>query len=231
MKTKPSWVTPREDKVTAKGKGVMTTFWLSMAEHSSSDARSTSRGSTDDDDMVETKPESPLVASQVNLDTKKMRLVEWNVDVLSRMLKSIIAHRQIMAKSKMSQSISRASSRVDDSSDQRPKMVLDEVAEVIKLPKFHSRSAQVVEKAERVIIGQNVMSQLRSYVTTIASLYLDNSFHNVSFAALPSLLILPLNGFKLSLLFLLSLISSTVRTCKPRYHVLREAPLSYCCSK
>ena len=95
---KANWVTKREDVVYAKGKGMhrcvyqfqyltasslgeLQTFWLesSITNSSSYDAGS-SAGSTDDGDdehVVDKKPR------ENQLDAKTMRLIEWNVDVLS----------------------------------------------------------------------------------------------------------------------------------------------------
>ncbi len=62
------------------------------------------------------------------------------------------------------------------------KIVVDEVAEVITLPKFTARSIKVLEKAETIVLEEAVISQLKDYISTIASMYRKNPFHNFEHA-------------------------------------------------
>ncbi|MEE4248855.1 MAG: adenylate/guanylate cyclase domain-containing protein, partial [Kangiellaceae bacterium] len=91
---KTNWITPREDKVKAKGKGDMQTFWV-MGEGSKpntvTDQTETSRGS-----FLEDIYETPAVIPSADpyAEAKQERLVKWNVEVLMNLLKQIQAHRQ-----------------------------------------------------------------------------------------------------------------------------------------
>jgi len=61
--------------------------------------------------------------------------------------------------------------------------VLDEVTEIITLPTFDEETAAGEQvDPETVELGDEVTKQLRHYVTSIASMYRDNPFHNFEHA-------------------------------------------------
>lgn len=100
---KSSWIKLREDKINAKGKGELQTYWLDIGErsdtHSTDDTRSTKDSTRADDDLEMYVPS--LVADQPTLQQaahaipcdRISRLVDWNVDVLMRLLKHIVSNR------------------------------------------------------------------------------------------------------------------------------------------
>jgi hypothetical protein len=59
---------------------------------------------------------------------------------------------------------------------------LDEVKEVIQMPKFDKCAAMAVNDHLNVAIDPDVISQLREYIAIIASAYRDNPFHNFEHA-------------------------------------------------
>jgi hypothetical protein len=59
---------------------------------------------------------------------------------------------------------------------------LDEVAEVISLPRFSEKKFAEAEDYRHVSIDPVVLAELRHYVATIASKYHDNPFHNFEHA-------------------------------------------------
>jgi hypothetical protein len=59
--------------------------------------------------------------------------------------------------------------------------VLDEVTEVLVLPKFDEKATKVNVKLDD--LSPAVISQLRDYATIIASKYQDNPFHNFEHAS------------------------------------------------
>jgi Adenylate and Guanylate cyclase catalytic domain len=107
---KVHWLTQREDKVVAKGKGEVETYWVCIEQsgsqtiggsrqmsgfispNSSSERRITRTYSSetfDDVDIATLNPLGLMPALSVNL-----RLVDWNVELLLRQLKNIAAgHR------------------------------------------------------------------------------------------------------------------------------------------
>jgi hypothetical protein len=59
---------------------------------------------------------------------------------------------------------------------------LDEVTEVITLPKFNAKAAALADEYKKVQISDTVRAQLREYVSIIASSYHENAFHNFEHA-------------------------------------------------
>ena len=58
-------------------------------------------------------------------------------------------------------------------------MALDEVVEIVNLPNFNA-TAHVGK--EPVDLSPRIYSQLREYITQIASMYQENPFHNFEHA-------------------------------------------------
>jgi class 3 adenylate cyclase len=79
---KSYWLVPREGSVEVKGKGMMQTYWVEIKGGAKSFASS-----------VGTSDTMHGVAG-----TKLQRLVEWNVDVLARLIRYTIHRRQAVAK-------------------------------------------------------------------------------------------------------------------------------------
>jgi class 3 adenylate cyclase len=141
---KSHWVTPRVEKVLAKGKGELQTYWLSM--HSSAGTASVSSssscesGSADSDDgsVDDDGPSIAMMGIHAgDLSSKDTRLIDWNVAVLSHSLEAVIKQRN---------------------------------------------SVQSVESPSN-LIDPEAVSQLKCYVTGIATMYRDNPFHNFEHAS------------------------------------------------
>jgi hypothetical protein len=101
LRSVSDWFVPRKEKITAKGKGELQTYWLTRLV-SDDDNRSTSTPSVQSA-PVETVDEVAPNAAQVKqeeqaatqeqtvVDAKIARLVDWNVDVLNRLLGLIVS--------------------------------------------------------------------------------------------------------------------------------------------
>jgi 3'5'-cyclic nucleotide phosphodiesterase len=59
---------------------------------------------------------------------------------------------------------------------------IEEVAEVIVLPDFNARKAAERANYKSIELREEIMEQLKSYVTSIAATYRDNPFHNFEHA-------------------------------------------------
>jgi class 3 adenylate cyclase len=96
---KSHWITPRGETVTAKGKGQLETFWLTMHSDGTASVKSGSTGeseSTDSNDgSVEDDGSSQaLMGIQAgDLSSKDRRLIDWNVALLSNFLQAVIRQR------------------------------------------------------------------------------------------------------------------------------------------
>jgi len=105
------------------------------------------------------------------------RVVEWNVDLLQRQLRVLVAHRQVQG-TKASREVDIMSLEVE-LSHPRTKP-LDEVADVLTLATYDDKVFAV--DPSRIHINDKAMSQLQHFVKTIASLYRQNPFHNYEHA-------------------------------------------------
>lgn len=182
---KGHWVTKREDLIEVKGaykwscpssarisvlmfsdiisagKGHMQAYWCEPH------VKSSSTSNTSDSDQVRNLDSAVL-------DDSLKRLVDWNVEILSRSLARVVGQRQ--AANQM-----RADHR--DTRIQPEGCPLDEVAEIIELPAFDSATAKVVKSTSEVELPPDIVKELHTYVTAIASMYRGNAFHNFGHAS------------------------------------------------
>jgi Adenylate and Guanylate cyclase catalytic domain len=142
---KSGWYAAREEKVVAKGKGELQTYWLHLGKVSKLCSEGIS--SRNSDSFADE-------AAEVTAASKTERLVKWNVDVLLSLLSQIEGRRNAARKSERH---SGAGTRWGDLSGHRSNIkvapensseadiskedperrtVLDEVAEIVHLPTF-----------------------------------------------------------------------------------------------
>ena len=166
--------------------GELQTYWLVSADGGSN---SRSSGSVHSDSVNNTMKDLALddwddqgVMENEKvlklLNEKTERLVNWNVEVLSAPLKQIAA-RRAQSKSKPKtppEKLRLAQKRYSDNT-------LDEVREIISLPKFDPKATGVEDEVDDVQLDPEAISQLRDYVQTVASLYHENAFHNFEHAS------------------------------------------------
>lgn len=102
------------------------------------------------------------------------RLIDWNTDLLKKLLKQIVAHRKDKGLK---------SSRVRSFTIDRTEggTIRDELVQSIDLPKFDKNSVET--KISSIELGKEVDEQLRKFVSLIASLYHDTAFHNFQHAS------------------------------------------------
>eukprot|EP00980_Cylindrotheca_fusiformis_P017442 scaffold5439_cov132-Cylindrotheca_fusiformis.AAC.1 len=184
------WFVPRKDKVSAKGKGELETFWLKHIRPGDNPSEVSATVDTRQDSAQEiakvpkmVKPRSPVRGTIQrklhNLHPKKLdRLVNWNVDVLMNLLNQV-AERRLQAGTipDSSENMKQLESRLvsNDASN------MDEVVEVIKLPRFNTKFSTPLRA--KVELEGEVQNQLKVYVSLIASMYNDNPFHNFEHAS------------------------------------------------
>jgi 3'5'-cyclic nucleotide phosphodiesterase len=195
---KSAWIKERSDKVTAKGKGELTTYWLSLTDHSSSGDAQSERGVARMDASTAGESENGSIVdaedlkssyqatrkSVADLSGKNERLIDWNVDILLRLLSQIAKHQTIENSSLLGRArVSSSSSKHTGVESATPEMVLDEVSEVIQLPKFNSKIARAVDQINDIEPPSDVKEQLYEFVSTIAGMYHDNPFHNFEHAS------------------------------------------------
>ena len=105
--------------------------------------------------------------SRKQFSDKTERLIDWNMDVLLRLLQQIMARHDANGKTDF-----------DDDDDTPSELTnpFDEVKEIISLPEF--KEARKQRDPDDVKIPDAVVSQLRDFVSNIAALYNENPFHN-----------------------------------------------------
>ena len=179
---KHHWFEPRADTVVAKGKGALKTYWLRTQDNAAPKRPS----------LPEEMRASVIEkAAMDKLATEKTaRLIDWNCDVLLRLLKQIVARRRAMAKYKREsivglhnlKSSRRASMNgsahgiMDESNENGT--VIDEVSQIITLPKLDLKLAKAQEEADSIELEDEIVGQLNEYVSNIAAMYRENPFHN-----------------------------------------------------
>jgi hypothetical protein len=174
---KANWVQKRADLVSAKGKGKIQTYWL----HSPHDTIEEAVDKNDGTSSLlvgnrSTLDGITLATLEKSLPPKILRLVRWNVEILKRLLQSVIAKRQGQAApKKWGSNIEKRERELT-----RNKQCLEEVAEIIALPKYDHKAYVDASKVE---IPTEVVNELRHFVCMIASMHQENDFHNFEHAS------------------------------------------------
>ena len=179
---KGHWVRAREDKVHAKGKGELNTYWLEVKGDAARSHTSNSSDTSNIGDAQQCAAGSTLDAGAESnpsgLDEKGMRLVHWNTEIIGNIIKEIVARRDAFGLESDPES---QIAELEQGSLMRDHTVLEECADVIELPRFCTLKKQrATEPSELEPI---VVDQLRDYIQTIAMMYRRNPFHNFEHAS------------------------------------------------
>jgi len=113
------------------------------------------------------------------LDEKLERLVDWQVEVLSSLIRQIIALRNV-TKERIS---SNTSTSVLVKSNFEGGTVLDEVKEIIQLPAFDAELVSRQQDPNSIELEYEISTQLHDFVHEIAEAYHHNPFHNFEHAS------------------------------------------------
>jgi class 3 adenylate cyclase len=168
---KSKWLTRRGEKVVAKGKGEMQTYWVAVGSSNTSNSEGGTISGSDDcidpnADQQGSEKLDPLASN------KTTRLVKWSVEVLAKILKQVHARRDETNIAPLE-----AESNVTRLDHQT---VLEEVQEIIHLPAFNG---EIAKDQDDVELDPVVHDQLENYVSIVASMYRDNPFHNFEHAS------------------------------------------------
>jgi hypothetical protein len=189
---KDHWVKPRDELVEAKGKGKMQTYWVNPKKANGSFVSSTNTNESDD-------------STGENADHIR-RLVDWNADILGQLLRLVIAKRNasdVKQNGCMRGGKARATrtdvpttiGRENSSRNQECRgNVLDEVKEIIDLPKFDAAAAHYREDLASIELKPTILAQLHEYVSCIAAMYNRNPFHNFEHASHVTMSVVKLLG-------------------------------------
>jgi hypothetical protein len=188
---KEHWLTPREDKIVAKGKGMLQTFFADPTKKRASSCGSGETGSKADILKDESLPDIGKVPTSA-----KSRLINWMVDLLLEDIKKIVGTMCVDCCKQASHltigRIDQANIRGKRGTNQKcshsisyfpPKGLtgIQEVTAALEMPKFDTTKVAIRTPGDsaNVALRPEVVAGLKEYVSTIASLYRDqNQFHN-----------------------------------------------------
>lgn len=187
------WIKPRSEKIMAKGKGQLQTYWANprvqghLGQDSLSALNNTShsvgRPKVAPSSMVSVRQLHGTIASASGLDEKKKRSVHWISEIMVKLLKQILARRAVsgwninMIKKSSHEAMSH---RLITN---RGNLVVDEIQDIITLPKFDKSLARKQNDAAKAKLPDTALEQLHSYISEVALMYRDNPFHNIDHAA------------------------------------------------
>jgi len=181
---KEHWITKREDKVKAKGKGDLTTYFLLSVKKKTSSTNSASTSKIDEVVLVKSGNQSKMVKTV----QKRNRVADWVVEMLGKLLKEMKAKRKLTGVRADSEAtidaLENRSVGAGSSVGLDNKTVIDEVAECLKLPGLYKTEKGGSAKPKIPLpLDKEVMDELQHYVYSIASLYQKNPFHNFEHAS------------------------------------------------
>ena len=102
------------------------------------------------------------VADNGNSSKALASLIEWNVDVLARIIREIVAARDSTAPAGNARDFSHLAHASQTGT------IIDEVEEVVNLPQFDAETVRRMKERQSVTLPPDVMPQLRDFVTEIA---------------------------------------------------------------
>jgi len=181
---KSHWLEEHFDKVYAKGKGYLQTYFLKIGKTRSGPPTTNSALSSKDkrDSYLSDDEDMNAINASRLLSENSSRLIGWNAELMLCQLKSLIGHRRTM------QQLSQESNNEESTPENYGcsnfgKNPIDKVKEIVNLPQFESKVAKLQANAEEIQIDSSVIEQIHDYVTNIAAMYRDNPFHNFEHAS------------------------------------------------
>jgi hypothetical protein len=107
------------------------------------------------------------------------RVLDWTVEIVLSVLKEVVARRESIGVTPDTREVIKAA---EEEIIRSYAMPLDEVKEVINMPKYHATKAADVDP-DNVTIGQDAISQLKDFIACISDTYNQNPFHNFEHAS------------------------------------------------
>jgi len=196
---KEHWIIKREEKVKAKGKGELTTYFLLSNKKSSDHGKGgggirasvrdeVTLGRKSDHGISSNPSQGGVIKQRVQ---KRNRVADWVVEMLGKLLKEMQAKREVTgikpdSLATMEFMENQTHAEHGGSMNFTNDTVIDEVVCVLKLPVYaanvvHPSSSSSGKVAAE--LGQDVLDELQDYVYSIASMYNKHPFHNFEHAS------------------------------------------------
>eukprot|EP00934_Nitzschia_sp_Nitz4_P001033 Nitzschia sp. Nitz4//scaffold68_size99682//65007//67537//NITZ4_004572-RA/size99682-snap-gene-0.3-mRNA-1//1//CDS//3329556617//1033//frame0 len=174
-------------------------YWLSMGCCSNDRRASSSVSSGELLGIYEPMEDDLNSSTTARVCPKTSRLVDWNVKMLSDILKAIVARHRAkemnttttehnstgkdIAEEKRQRRDSPPEIHVEKNFGFESSRPLDEVQEIIHLPEFDAAVAHRAQDPSKIELDTEVMNQLRDFCAGISFCYNDNWFHNFAHAS------------------------------------------------
>ncbi|KAL3941971.1 MAG: hypothetical protein SGARI_000417 [Bacillariaceae sp.] len=173
---KEDWFEPREDQVEAKGKGYLSTYFLILQSSDTGSCGNSTAGLSSAGSLHSKNS----FASSTGSAERQTVSIDWTVEVLANILKSVVARRQAHnirgSTEKNLEQMEQASVAHDGH-----KIAIDELCGYVTLPEYDDSDFGL--DGSRVTLSDQVIHELRDYVQGIAELYNGNNpFHNFDHA-------------------------------------------------
>ena len=172
------WLSKRNDKIEAKGKGELQTYWLMIKTA----GKPLAMLSSDDESTSTVSVYGECAMSRHctgRMSTQHSKLVDYNTECLLGLLKQILARRAISHDFKEI-CLDGRSAKIEPP----VKSIMDDLADSIQLPAFHAgieRSKPM--DVDTVHVDPKVVTQLRDLLQEICQRYnSSNYFHNFEHA-------------------------------------------------
>ncbi|CAJ1939145.1 unnamed protein product [Cylindrotheca closterium] len=174
---KDHWIEQREDKVTAKGKGELTTFWLTITKDKKDASASAAMSAS-----LHTLLSMSSRSAGDEVSEKHNRLVDWITNELAVLLRVVemtrMTSRSVTKTNELAvASLERAS--LDTTMKSTP---LNEIKEIIDIPPFDPSFRELPGLGD-FNLSLDVLIELRDFVNHIAMMYRENPFHNFEHAS------------------------------------------------
>lgn len=175
---KGKWLVPRDKLIFAKGKGEMQTYWVYPKSGGTRSSNGSCSSEGNNSSHFNDKCNDPSLTERIPsnstgrlLDPKLQRAADWTAEILLRLLKQMVARRMATGRTGMGKTNSSLRAAAQEMSPHTGKQVLDEVHDVIYLPKYDAQAAKKSVDVESVMLPPKVSDQLHDFVNVIASMY------------------------------------------------------------
>lgn len=158
---KEHWLEARSDFVSAKGKGILRTFFITPLVDKTYSADSRTPYSEEEDEDILNVDFSGKLADKL---LRRQREVEWVSELIRDSVREIVAHREIKKGkgTKFAEPL--------PSHRSRNRTPLDEVVDVIEMPAYSSKAANAKSEAFAIKIPDRVSALIREYVSIVSIL-------------------------------------------------------------
>lgn len=160
---KGHWVVPREDRVLAKGIGLIQTSWLVITPAKICQSGTEREASSNSDDVS-----ASMVSEHEIVKDKLVGLVNWHAETLFRFLKVVAADKHPTGTETLCHDDDETLSAAEERILNQQSSPIVEISDHLEFPLFAKHLGDVQEAAGSVQLDPCVISQLQSFVWEIS---------------------------------------------------------------